>query len=188
MAFAPFQIEIFRYIHSKGMLFHDVKPANMAIGDGPEHHHKIFFYDFAFGQLYANEMGEPVRREQLDELNGTPDYFAIEALRGHSHTRRDELFSFGVCLLHLNNADLPWVEKTKGIQDIFKAMSIVLSEWEHHGLEVSFNVKLHHHNQSNFYCFFFCSTGDLQHIGSSETISHIFQLSRWYGCRRSARL
>lgn len=121
---------------------HDVKLANMAIGnDESEQQHKLFFYDFAFGESYVNAMGEPKRREKVDDIHGTPDYFAIEPLRGHTHTRKDELFSFGVCLLEMNNANLPWLEKTKGIQDILEAMRIVLNEWETHGIEVSLEVK-----------------------------------------------
>lgn len=113
----------------------------MAIGNELQHQHKIFFYDFAFSRFYVNDLGEPIRRQPLHEMDGTPDYFAIEPLRGQTHTRSDELFSFGVALLHLNNADLPWLEKTKGIQDIFKVMNIVLNEWEQHGIEVSAATK-----------------------------------------------
>lgn len=118
------------------MLFHDVKPENMAIGDGSEQQHKIFFYDFAFGEVYVNAVGEPKRREKTTEMNGTPGYFAMDPLRGQSHVRKDEIFSFGICLLDMNNADLPWLEKTNGINDIFEAMNIILNEWEKHGIEV----------------------------------------------------
>lgn len=109
----------------------------MAIGDGLEHQHKIFFFDFAFSMKYINEMGEAKRREKANGMDGTPNYFAIDVLRGQSHVRKDELFAFGVCLLDLNNAELPWLEKTKGISDIFYAMEIVRNEWETHGIEVS---------------------------------------------------
>lgn len=109
----------------------------MAIGNGRRHRNKVFFYDFAFARFYVNEMGEPMQRERTDDIDGSPDYFAIEPLRGYSHTRKDELFSFGVSLLHLNNAELPWLKRTKGVRDIFKLMNIVLAEWEQHGIEVS---------------------------------------------------
>lgn len=112
----------------------------MAIGDGPEHQDKIFFFDFAFGELYVDAMGEPKQREIVTIMNGTPSYFAIEPLRGQSHVRKDELFSFGVCLLDMNNADLPWMEKAKGIGSIFEAMNIILNEWEKHGIEVSLKL------------------------------------------------
>lgn len=107
----------------------------MAIGDGDDRH-KIFFYDFAFSKSYLDAMGEPKRREHDDDMNGTPDYFAFEPLRGLTHVRKDELFSFGVCLMDMNNADLPWKEKTTGITNIFKLMDIVRNEWEKHGIEV----------------------------------------------------
>lgn len=137
--FQPFQIRIFKYIHSRGLLFHDVKPANMAIGDGPEHQHKIFFYDFAFSEQYMDAMGVPKQRETVDGMDGTPNYFSIEVLHRQSHVRKDELFAFGVCLLDLNNADLPWLEMTDDISDIFNAMDVVLQEWEKHGIEVCSN-------------------------------------------------
>lgn len=112
----------------------------MAIGDGPEYQERIFFYDFAFGEYYLDAMGEPKQRENVTDMDGTPSYFAIDVLRGQSHVRKDELFSFGICLLDMNNADLPWLEKIKGNSNIFEAMNIVLNEWEKHGIEV--NIKL----------------------------------------------
>lgn len=113
----------------------------MAIGDGPKHQHKIFFYDFAFSEHYLNEMGEPKRREKATVMNGTACYFSIDVLRGlTSHVRKDELFSFGVCLLDMNNADLPWMKKTIDVHDIFEAMKITLNEWEKHGIEVSLQI------------------------------------------------
>lgn len=110
---------------------------NMAIDDGAEQQRKIYFFDFAFSEFYVDAMGKPKRREKADDMNGSPNFFAMDPLRMQTHVRKDELISFGICLLDMNNANLPWTEKTKGITDIFKAMSIVLSEWEKHGIEVS---------------------------------------------------
>lgn len=113
----------------------------MAIGDGPEHQHQIIFFDFAFSEPYMNADGEPKQREKVTEMDGTPNYFSIDVLRGQSHVRKDELFGLGVCLLDLNNADLPWLDKTKGITEMFDAMDIVLNEWEKLGMEVSEKFK-----------------------------------------------
>lgn len=135
----------------------------MAIGDGLKHQNKIFFYDFAFGEPYLNAVGEPKRREKVTDMDGTPSYFAIDPLRGQSHVRKDELFSFGICLLDMNNADLPWMEKSKEIVEIFKAMSIILNEWEKHGIEVR-NTKLNFTFFEFNFCFFLlqeiCNTSD----------------------------
>lgn len=130
-----FQLEIFRYIHSKGLVFHDVKPAN--IGVGYEDKNEIFFFDFAFSEFYVDAFGAPKRRERTTEINGTPEYFALAPLRGYTHMRKDDLFSLGVCLLEMNKADLPWMDKTSLDTDIHEAVDIVLEDWKNVGLEVN---------------------------------------------------
>lgn len=117
------------------MLFHDVKPSNVAIGDDDEN--KIFFFDFAFSIFHVNALGESKHREKADEMNGTPEYFAYGPLQGLTHVRKDELFSFGLILLELNGVYFPWMDKTDDDDHIYTAMNIVFEEWEKYTLEVS---------------------------------------------------
>lgn len=130
-----FQIHLFEYIHSRGLVFQDVKPLNMAIGNTNEN--QIFFFDFSFSEFYVNALGEPKKREETDNLQGTPDYMAWGPLNGFACARKDDLIAFGVVLLRLNNAYLPWMDETDDDTDIETAMQIVREDWEMFGIEVS---------------------------------------------------
>lgn len=133
--FRKFQIRIFQYIHSKGLLFVDVKPENIAIGNTDAN--RIVFFDFAFSEFYVNALGEPKRREESSAFNGTPEYWPLGPLNGLTHVRKDDLIAFGIVLLELNGADIPWMDKTNDDDDMYTTMDIVLEEWEKHGIEVS---------------------------------------------------
>lgn len=82
------------------MLFHDVKPTNIAIDNTNEN--KIIFFDFAFSEFYENSLGESKEREDSDEINGTPEYMARGPLNRLTHVRKDDFISFGLSLLELN--------------------------------------------------------------------------------------
>lgn len=88
---------MFEYIHSKGLVFHDVKPSNMAIGyTNPN---QIVFFDFAFSEFYVNAMGESKEREDAPVIWGTPEYMGRGPLNRYTHVRKDDLISFGLVLL-----------------------------------------------------------------------------------------
>lgn len=95
-----FQIRIFEYIHSKGLVFHDVKPQNMAIGNIDKN--KIIFFDFGFSQFYVNALGEAMEREDAIDIFGTPEYMARGPLNAKTWVRKDDLISLGLVLLRLN--------------------------------------------------------------------------------------
>lgn len=128
-------MRIFEYIHSKGLLFHDVKPTNIAIGNINEN--QIIFFDFAFSEFHINALGEPKQREDSDEINGTPEYMARGPLHRLTHVRKDDLISFGLVMLELNGVILPWKEKINLEYDIYVLMDIILETWDNHTIEVN---------------------------------------------------
>lgn len=118
-------------------MFQDVKPANIAIGN--KNANQIVFFDFAFSEFYVNALGEPKKREEANEFNGTPEYMAIGPLNRQTHLRKDDFISLGIVLLELNGVNLPWMDKTNDDDDIYTTMDIVLEEWGKYELEVSGN-------------------------------------------------
>ncbi|XP_031622920.1 uncharacterized protein LOC116340515 [Contarinia nasturtii] len=126
-------INIFEYIHEKGLTFHDVTPSNIAVSHLNENH--IFFFGFAFSEFYVNALGEAKMREKSEEINGTPEYMTIDTLKGLTHVRKDDFISFGLVLLELNGVVLPWIEKTNNEEDIYKTIDIVLNEWNKISIE-----------------------------------------------------
>lgn len=128
-------MRLFEYIHSKGLVFQDVKPLNIAVGNANEN--QIFFFDFATSEFYLNSSGEPRKQEKIETFRGTPEYMAYNPLNGYATTRADDLTSFGISLLELNNVDLPWMDKTDDDTDMETAMQIVRDEWDDYGIKVS---------------------------------------------------
>lgn len=81
-------------------------------------------------------MGEPKQRQKTHGCSGTPEFFARGPLNRLTYVPKDDLISFGICMLELNNAYIPWMEKTFEDDDIYTAMNIVLEEWENYSIEV----------------------------------------------------
>lgn len=108
----------------------------MAIGNTNES--RLFFFDFAFSEFYVNDHGEPRKREETEIFQGTPEYMAWGPLKGFKHTRKDDLISFGIVLLRLSDAYLPWMDKTSDSDDMETAIQIVQNDWDTYGIGVSF--------------------------------------------------
>lgn len=155
------------------MLFLDVKPENMAVGNSNKN--QIFFFDFAFSTFHSDALGVPKKRVKVSSYDGTPEYMARGPLNRYSHVRKDDFIAFGLVMLELSGVDLPWLDKTSDDHSMEEVMDIVLEEWDKHGTEVS-----NHSNhivpiQSNF-CFQFLRPGHLRRIWQSGIVHKIFQL------------
>lgn len=170
------QIRIIEYIHSKGLVYHDIKPTNIAIDNNDEG--RVFFYDFAFSKFYVNAMGEPKPREDALHVNGTPEYMARGPLNGGTQCRKDDLISLGLVLLELNGVDLPWMDPTEGIEDIYEAMDIVLEQWDEHGIyvrQLNLNrIQIIYRIEALINLFVMIHLGNLQSVGKSEFFHQIF--------------
>lgn len=141
------------YIHSKGLVFHDVKPENIVVDATNES--QLFFIDFAFSEFYINAMGESKKREIAPYFNGTPVYMARGPLNRYTHVRKDDLISLGIVLLELNGAYIPWMYKTNDDDDIEATMDIVLEEWAEYGIEVSASLIRIPSQSTHCWYFFF---------------------------------
>lgn len=127
-------IRILEFIHSKGLVFHDVKPENIAIGDANAN--QIFFVDFDFSKFYVNALGEFKEREEASNFSGTPEYMAWGPLNRFTHVRIDDLISLGLVLLQLNGVYIPWMYNTNDDDDIVVIMDAVLEGWNEYGIDV----------------------------------------------------
>lgn len=54
------------------LVYHDVKPANIAIGSTEETENQIFFIDFSFTKPYTDEYGNIQPRQETVDHFGTP--------------------------------------------------------------------------------------------------------------------
>ena len=85
-----------QYLHSRGLIHYDVKPANIRVM--PDGQAKLM--DFGL-------IGEP-RGEGKLRVRGTPEYIAPEIVRGDAVDHRADLYSLGVSLYEIVTGRLPF--------------------------------------------------------------------------------
>ncbi len=85
--------------HDAGFVHHDLKPANILLGDGGV----IKITDFGVSELLTSAYQ---KRGEL--ICGTPGYLAPETLLGEPYTVRSDLFSIGVVLFQCSTGRRPF--------------------------------------------------------------------------------
>ena len=81
-------------MHARGLVHHDVKPANvMLTGDGAK------LVDFGVSAIAGDD---------TDQLLGTPAYLAPERLRGIPPSPATDVYALGVVLYRMLAGALPW--------------------------------------------------------------------------------
>ncbi|KAJ2103435.1 Serine/threonine-protein kinase 36 [Coemansia sp. S142-1] len=97
-----------RYLHSLGVVHHDIKLHNALIGvDG-----RIKLCDLGLATQFTKD-GKPV---YIDTLKGTPLYMAPEVLRKSRYTNKADLWSLGVVLYELYVGKTPF--RTSSMADL----------------------------------------------------------------------
>lgn len=142
-------MNILEYIHSQGIVYHDVKPGNIAIGSTKETADQIYFIDFSFSRPYTDEHGNWQRKETIDHF-GTPGYMAPMPLQGYTQVPKDDLIAFGLVLLELNGVVLPWLDPVLKIKGVIKQMNFVSDEWDRTNFDVTFEFLVIHSEFSTF--------------------------------------
>ncbi|XP_055336150.1 casein kinase I-like [Paramacrobiotus metropolitanus] len=98
------------FIHSKGLLYRDIKSENFLLGRYKEPNHQVLhIVDFGLSKEYIN----PTTRQHVafsvkKGSVGTPRYMSIPALQHHEQGRRDDLEALSYLFLYLYCGRLPW--------------------------------------------------------------------------------
>ena len=90
------------WIHSKNIIYRDIKPQNFLIGkDDPN---VIYIIDFGLCKKYrSSKTGKHILPRNSGLINGTIKYISAYALSGKEPSRRDDLIALGYLLIDLYN-------------------------------------------------------------------------------------
>ena len=100
-------IDRLEWIHSKDIIYGDVKPENFLLGlDDPN---VIYIVDFGLCKKYrSSKTGKHILPKMRGIFSGTLSYASVNALKGKVLSRRDDLISLGYALIKLIKKNLPW--------------------------------------------------------------------------------
>jgi serine/threonine protein kinase len=102
------------WIHSKDIIYRDVKPENFLIGTNDPN--IIYIVDFGLCKKYrSSKTGKHVLPKYTGRFNGTLLYASQYAVRGKEASRRDDIISLGYMLIYLIKRRLPWKKDFKSL-------------------------------------------------------------------------
>ncbi len=96
------------YVHTRGYVHYDVKPANLLI----DHEDNVKLTDFGLSAFAGRGLGKRIR--------GTPAYTAPEVISGVDVSHRADLYSLGVTMYEIITGKLPF--RGKDMQELFSSI------------------------------------------------------------------
>ena len=95
------------WIHSKNLIYRDMKPSNFVIGRKDPN--VIYAIDFGLCKKYrSSKTGKHILPKTTSKFNGTLKYASSNVIKGKIPTRRDDLIALGYILIYLLKRELPW--------------------------------------------------------------------------------